>query len=128
MPKGRCQIGKPDTRPKVRKQVWEYAEDHRAFVRQLQCCMCNQSPPSQFAHARLGTDGATGRKPSDRYATPLCVWCHAEQHQIGELTFWRRTKGDPLDLAAKLWSLSRKYEGQDLIDRGRYAVKMWRER
>lgn len=128
MGEGRCQLNKPQTRPKVRKQAWEYEADHRDFVRQLPCCACNLAPPSEFAHVRSGTDGALARKPSDKWGTPLCTWCHAEQHQIGELSFWERTRRDPLDLAAKLWSLSRKYEGDELIERGHYAVQEWRRR
>ena len=81
---------------------------------------------------RLETDGAMSRKPSDRYTVPLCgcgwkVGCHYYQHGVGEETFWDGFP-DPLDLAARLWSLSRKYSGDELIERGRYAVKMWRER
>ena len=130
--KGRCQIGKLDTRPKVRKQAWERDRDHLAFVRALPCCVCGRTP-CDAAHVRNGTDGAAARKPSDRYCVPLCRmsgnWlCHDNQHLKGEITFWSKVNGDPLDLAAKLWSLSRKYEGQDLIERGRYAVQKWRER
>jgi hypothetical protein len=36
---------------------------------------------------RLGTDGGTGLKPSDRWAISLCAHHHLEQHSIGEAAF-----------------------------------------
>ncbi|MGI9489304.1 MAG: hypothetical protein ACR2RF_26135 [Geminicoccaceae bacterium] len=128
MPQGRCQFGKPDTRPKVRKQAWERDRDHLAFIRHLPCAGCNNKPPVEAAHVRNGSDGAVSRKPSDRYAVPLCPPCHGSQHNMGEFSFWSMCRGDPLDLAAKLWSLSRKYKGEQLIEMGRYAVQEWRRR
>ena len=130
--KGRCQINKPKIRPKTRKRPWQRNEEHRAFVRKMNCAMkgrhkyCEERP-CEFAHVRKGSDGAMGRKPSDRYGVPLCVPCHRRQHQIGETRFWAKIDADPLDLAAKLWALSRKYEGGDLLYRGAYAIRQWRE-
>ena len=132
---GRCQLNKIDTRPKVRKQAWERDRDHLAFIRQLPCCVCGRTP-CDAAHVRTGTDGAMARKPSDRHVVPLCNgdWfapapqgCHQTQHIFGEQSFWD-DHADPLDLAAKLWSLSRKYEGEKLIEMGRYAIEEWKRR
>ena len=134
MPKARIALNRPQTRSRERKpQPWEHEERHRQFVRQLPCCRCARRPKSEVAHVRNGSDGALNRTPSDRFAVPLCtvdppiLGCHREQHLIGEETFWDGL-GDPLDLAAKLWSLSRKYDGEELIERGRYAVEEWRRR
>lgn len=38
-------------------------------------------------------------KPSDRWCVSLCRDHHAEQHRIGEKTFWRLTFRDPIELA-----------------------------
>jgi hypothetical protein len=43
--------------------------------------------PIECAHVRLGTDGGTGIKPSDKWCISLCRAHHAEQHQIGEQSF-----------------------------------------
>ena len=133
--RGRCQLNKPQTRSRERKpQPWERSKDHLAFVRQLPCCTCERTPPNEAAHLRNETDGSTARKPSDRFTVPLCgdwynhLGCHGMQHKMGEGSFWSMYCGDPLDLAAKLWSLSRKYEGEELIERGKYAVEEWRRR
>ena len=135
MPRARIQLARPDTKPKVRKQAWERDRDHLAFIRQLPCAGCGQHKPCDAAHVRNNTDGAMSRKPSDRFTVPLCrdgdhrqPWgCHGQQHRYGEESFWSG-KGDPLDLAAKLWSLSRKYEGEKLIEMGRYAIEEWKRR
>lgn len=42
------------------------------------------------AHIRHGFSGGMGLKPPDNLALPLCHDCHARQHDIGELDFWRR--------------------------------------
>ena len=42
------------------------------------------------AHIRHGFSGGMGLKPPDNLALPLCHACHALQHDIGELDFWRR--------------------------------------
>jgi hypothetical protein len=60
---------------------------HLAFIRTLPCVKCN-AKPCEAAHIRRGTDGGTGRKPSDKWAVPLCHACHALQHQKGEKFFW----------------------------------------
>ena len=132
--KGRCQLNKPETRPRKRKQAWLRSVEHRAFVKKLNCAIGRprsaacQERPSECAHVRGGTDGAAARKPSDRFCVPLCTICHATQHHIGEAKFWAKVDGDPLDLAAKLWRLSGKYDDDDdLLWRGAYAVRQWRD-
>jgi hypothetical protein len=77
-----------------------------AFVRLLPCVACGKAAPSDAAHVRTGTDGGTGIKPGDRYAVPLCAACHAEQHRVGELTFWSALRIDPINVAARLWVVS----------------------
>jgi hypothetical protein len=44
-------------------------------------------------------------KPGDRYTVPLCTACHANQHRIGELSFWSACI-DPLNVSLRLWIVS----------------------
>ncbi len=60
---------------------------HRAWVRLHACCGCGSITAIECAHVRVGTDGGTGLKPSDRWCISLCKSCHARQHQIGEPAF-----------------------------------------
>jgi hypothetical protein len=57
-------------------------------VRKHHCCVpgCKRTP-IECAHVRLGTDGGTGLKPSDRWTISLCAYHHLEQHRIGEARF-----------------------------------------
>jgi hypothetical protein len=91
--------GKP--KPNLRRRV-----KHLAFVRQLPCVACGKAAPSEAAHVRTGTDGGVGVKPGDRYAIPLCTACHADQHRIGELSFWSALRIDPLNVSLRLWMVS----------------------
>src|SRR5215472_3426577 len=75
------------------------AATHLAYIRQLPCMTCGRAPPNEAAHVRRGTDGATGVKPSDRFALPLCPAHHSSQHRRGELTFWSSLGIDPVDYA-----------------------------
>jgi hypothetical protein len=77
---------------------------------------------------RIGTDGGTSLKSSDRYCVPLCgphtnlrggrlelvEGCHAEQHR-GERTFWTERRIDPLIVASKLWKVSGDVEAGERI-------------
>ena len=80
--------------------------EHLQFVRGLPCLACGRRPPSEAAHVRVGTDGGTAQKPSDKFAVPLCAGCHGRQHQEGELTFWSELGIDPVDRAMRLWTVS----------------------
>lgn len=58
------------------------------WIREQPCVLSGQSP-SDPAHIRIGGGGGMGMKPSDDRVLPLAHHLHAEQHQVGELTFWR---------------------------------------
>lgn len=126
----RIQLNRPDTRSKERKpNRWIRDKDHLSFVRSLPCCVCGRAP-CDAAHVRNGTDGSTGRKPSDKWALPLCsaTWgsdhrrgCHSKQHVMGEQSFWYE-RGDPLGLAEHLWKVSGDMEA------GMRAVERFRQR
>ncbi len=72
---------------------------HRNFVRGHACCVCGSIAAIECAHVRVGTDGGTGIKPSDRWCISLCRDCHSEQHQIGEASFEALHKIDMKALA-----------------------------
>jgi hypothetical protein len=74
---------------------------------------------------RVGTDGATGRKPSDKYTLPLCKACHAEQHRVGELSFYASLGIDVLDTTFGLWTITGNNEAGDrLIFRARQRIEL----
>lgn len=72
---------------------------HRSWVRSHACCACGSVVAIECAHARNGTDGGMGMKPSDVWCISLCKECHAEQHRIGEPVFEIKHGIDMKDLA-----------------------------
>lgn len=75
---------------------------HRAWVRRHHCSVPGcQLTPIEAAHVRVGTDGGTALKPSDRWVISLCHHHHAEQHQIGEMAFAKKYALDLLAIAAE---------------------------
>ena len=88
---------------------------HLAFVRQLACVVCGKSAPSEAAHVRSGSDGGAGMKPADRYCVSPCSDCHALQHQFGELRFWSAVRIDPINVAFRLWTVSRDIKARERI-------------
>lgn len=55
--------------------------------------------PIEAAHVRIGTDGATAMKPSDRWVISLCQQHHAEQHSLGEAAFEKNYDLNLIDMA-----------------------------
>jgi hypothetical protein len=105
-------------------QPWLRDKNHLGFVRALPCLACGRRGPCEAAHVRLGTDGASGRKPSDLYAVPLCIPCHSGQHAAGELSFWSNAMDfgitDPWTVAERLYKISSNTElGYRAIQRAR---------
>ncbi len=83
-----------------------------AFVRQQPCCCgCNQPPPCDAAHLRMGNmergkPACTGmqRKPDDKFAVPLKHDHHMDQHATGDEELWWAQRGvDPFVVADKLY-------------------------
>jgi hypothetical protein len=75
---------------------------HRAWVRGHACSACGSMTAIECAHVRIGTDGGTGIKPSDRWCISLCKECHARQHQIGEAAF-EKERGINMKLLAQMF-------------------------
>lgn len=103
---------------------------HRAWIATLPCVKCGRRP-CDAAHVRVGTDGGTSLKPSDRYCLPLCrrdgsrEGCHAEQHRRGEQTFWSELGIDPVDTALRLWTVTGDDEaGLRAVERAHQAIRL----
>lgn len=64
---------------------------HLKFIRQLPCCVCLRMDTVQAAHIRKGLPahekGGMGMKPHDKWTLPMCHFCHAKQHEVGEVSF-----------------------------------------
>ena len=91
------------------------------FTRKLPCCVCGSIGRSQAAHIRFGNvslgkrDTGSREKPDDKWCVSLCgpilgafppmIGCHAEQHSMNEIEFWRKVCLDPFVIAA--WNHTR---------------------
>ena len=89
-----------------KKDVGKRSPAHRAFVRSHACCACGSQSAIECAHVRVGTDGGTGIKPSDRWCISLCKSCHADQHRMGERTFEKMWGIDLREIAAAFFKAS----------------------
>jgi hypothetical protein len=87
-------------------------EAYLALIRQLPCLSCGMEPCGEAAHIRLqsaphGKREGMGRRPSDRWATPICGSDHREGpnalHKIGEYIFWLDLGINPFLIATKLY-------------------------
>jgi hypothetical protein len=80
---------------------------HLAFVCGQPCVVCGRVP-SDAHHIRFAQLSALGRKVSDEFSVPLCRTHHRELHRRGdERAWWKGVKIDPLDVARKLWEVTR---------------------
>lgn len=116
-------LPKRRTRPKMGLRVSDRvrSDGHLKWLRGCKCAIDTSLCSSRIeaAHVRRGTDGATGVKPGDCWAIPLCDIHHREQHQCGEETFERRYGIDMREIARACWDNSphrlaweRKHDGQ----------------
>lgn len=91
--------------PKKPKRTERFrSQRHLRHVRSFACVCCDAEAPIEAAHVRIGSDGGIGLKPSDYFCVPLCGGdgCHAEQHRMGEVGFWKWAKKDPLAIIEEL--------------------------
>jgi hypothetical protein len=80
---------------------------HLRFVALQPCLICERAP-SDAHHLRFAQPRALGRKNSDEFVVPLCRTHHRQNHQVGdEAAWWRKSGIDPLQVASRLWSVSR---------------------
>lgn len=76
-------------KPTKRASRWR-SQAHCNFVRSHECCIpgCN-GRPIEVAHVRGGSGAGLAQKPDDWNTVSLCRDHHAEQHRVGEFTFWK---------------------------------------
>lgn len=84
-----------------KKDAGKRSPAHRSWVRGHACCACGSQTAIECAHVRVGTDGGTGIKPSDRWCISLCKDCHCEQHILGEQSFEKAHGINMKELAAE---------------------------
>lgn len=86
----------PRRKPKAPKRSTRWrSQKHCNWLRGFECAFnfgawCDGA--TEVAHVRIGSGAGVGQKPHDFRAVPLCKKCHAEQHHIGEKTFWSEYK------------------------------------
>ncbi len=75
------------------------------YLRKHPCCICRNGRVDgiEAAHIRIGFR-ALGKKPDDRFATPLCTYHHRLQHNMNEEQFWREYGEDPFAIAERLYA------------------------
>lgn len=78
-----------------------------ALIRQCPCLHCGMDPAGASAHVRMQSGahnkrGGIGKKPADKWASPLCREHHELQHKIGERQFWHNLGISPLIVCERL--------------------------
>ena len=90
-------------------------EEHLRLIRQCQCLACG-AEPAEAAHLKYGDPlrgkpgPSLGKRPADKWVTPLCPNCHRLgkdcQHSGNERFWWEQHRIDPIDTAIKLYEAS----------------------
>jgi hypothetical protein len=97
----------PTRRPVPEKSVRLRDKEHRKFVGQQPCLICERAPCDAH-HLRFAQPIALGRKVSDEFTVPLCRIHHREVHRVGkEKEWWAAVGIEPLAVARTLWKQSR---------------------
>jgi hypothetical protein len=86
----------PPRIPKKAKRSTRWrSQAHCNFVRSHACCACGSMAGIEVAHVRNGSGAGIAQKPDDWRTVSLCKHCHANQHRMGEKSFWRNVRPDP---------------------------------
>ncbi len=78
-------------------------DGYLAYLRDLACVACGRGPRSEAAHIRINFF-ALGKKPDDKFAVPLCMTCHRDQHTKNESGWWEARGMDPFAIAERLYA------------------------
>jgi len=113
-----CQTAKKASRPappprrKRTSRRQRLNPEHLVWVRSLPCSTAAPgcTSPCHAHHVRLGTDGGTGIKPSDKWTVPLCAAHHQELHDHGARSFEARY-GLDLKAVAESLAISSPHQG-----------------
>jgi hypothetical protein len=117
-------VGRPSTQKRPRAKN----DGHLKFIRHLSCAACGTHASVEAAHVRMASpvhgkrEAGKAEKPDDKWAVPLCMTHHNEQHDKGEREFWSKLRINPCDLALALWGCT----GDD--DMAEAVIRLQRER
>lgn len=109
--------------PKAPKRASRWrSQAHCNFVRSHECSVpgCG-GRPIEVAHVRLGSGAGIAQRPDDWRAVSLCRQHHAEQHRLGELTFWITAGLDVEKLISEFIKASPKCREIEQVQREREA-------
>ena len=105
-------VGAVQGTPAARKPDTDHDADYLTKVRCCPCLKCGMEP-SEAAHVRMasaafGKASGLSKKPSDRWAAPLCAQCHRlardAQHNRSEQSFWDAIGINPLICCTELYA------------------------
>ena len=105
MPPRKKGIKKRNQKRLAKRRAEEFGKQSE-HCRTLPCCACGLWPPSHPHHVRSRAAGG-----KDGSAVGLCIFCHAEVHQLGRQRFERK---HGIDLAEVARSLAEELAGGDL--------------
>lgn len=82
--------------------------EYLKLVRQLSCCVCGVSAPSECHHVKAAGGSGMGMKVDDKWTVPMCHDCHINgverKGSRNEIGWFQRRGIDPLTLASALWA------------------------
>lgn len=71
---------------------------HLVCIRKLRCCVCGARPPVEAHHLKQGTNArGMGLRSPDKFAVPLCPYCHGEVERAGSKNEQKWFEGRGLD-------------------------------
>jgi hypothetical protein len=86
-------------------------KEHLRFVAKQACLVCGRKH-SDPHHLGFMQPRALGRKVSDEFVVPLCRIHHRAAHRVSdEQAWWVQAGIDPVQVARKLWTSTRLYDG-----------------
>ena len=84
------------------------SEKHRRLVASMPCGLCGAEPPSQAAHSNYGK--GLSIKACDSQVFPLCLKCHFQLDQSGQIPREKRRKRE-----------------RELVDRTRHQLQIFEQ-
>ena len=123
------EYGRPKVKPRKKPRDPEARKlrDHLSLIHCLPCVICGSRQRVEAAHLRMSDVErgkeytAKGKKPSDKWITPLCARHHREgpeaQHSMSERAFWEMHDIDPITLCERLWEATGDVEAMQFVIR-----------
>lgn len=76
--------------PQPKVKPWR-SIPYRQWVASLPCCICGSTTGTNAHHEQEEGKGTMGGKCCDSRCIPLCVFCHADRHDMGR-AFWTKQR------------------------------------